>query len=63
MKIILLSLGLLTGGVILAFLMVIGLLKPRFALSFLAYALSLVGLVLGTTVAIQHRSFRWRGKG
>ena len=63
MKIILLSLGLLTGGVILAFLMVIGLLKPSFALSFLAYALSLVGLVLGTTVAIQHPRFRWRGKG
>jgi hypothetical protein len=28
----------------------------------LAYALSLVGLVLGLTVAIQHHSFRWRGR-
>ena len=62
MKIILLSLGLLTGGVALDFIMVIGLLKPSIALSFLAYALSLVGLVLGLTVAIQHHSFRWRGR-
>jgi disulfide bond formation protein DsbB len=61
MKITLLSLGLLTGGVVLAFLMVIGLLKPSFALGFLAYALSLIGLTLGLTVAIQHHSFRSRG--
>jgi hypothetical protein len=62
MKLILLSLGLLTGGMVLTFLMVIDLLKPSFALSFLAYSASLGGLVLGTSVVIQHGRFRWRGR-
>jgi hypothetical protein len=59
MKLILLSLGLLINGVALAYLMVIGLLKPGLVLSFLAYASSLSGLVLGTFAAVQHGGFRW----
>ncbi len=62
MKIILLSLGLLSLGVALAFLMVINLLKPSFALSFLAYAASLTGLALGVSATVQHGGFRWRGR-
>ena len=57
MKLFLLSLGLLTGGVVLAFLMVIHLLDPSFGLSFLAYAASLAGLALGFSVAVQYGSF------
>ena len=62
MKLFLLSLGLLTGGVVLAFLMVIHLFNPSFLLSFLAYAASLAGLALGLSVAIQHGSVGWRGR-
>ena len=54
MKLIFLSSCLLTVGVVLAFLMVIRLLTPSFALGFLAYAASLGGLVLGTSAVIQH---------
>ena len=63
MKIIILSLVLLTGGMALAFLMVIRLLEPSFVLSFLAYAVSLAGLALGSTVAVAQASLRWRGRG
>ncbi len=31
-------------------------------LSFLAYAISLAGLALGSTVAVQQVSLRWRGR-
>ncbi len=62
MKIIVLSLGLLSLGVALAFLMVINLLKPTFTLSFLAYAASLTGLALGVSATVQHGSFRRRGR-
>jgi hypothetical protein len=58
MKLLLLSLGMLVIGVALAYLMVIGLLKPGFVLSFLAYASSLSGLILGTFAAVQHGRFR-----
>jgi len=61
MKLFLLSLGLLMGGVALAFLMVIHFLNPSFLLSFLSYAASLAGLALGLSVAIQHGSLGWRG--
>jgi hypothetical protein len=58
MKLILVSLGLLTGGMALAFLMVIRLLDPSFVLSFLAYAASLAGLMLGISATVQHGVFR-----
>jgi hypothetical protein len=61
MKLLFLSLGLLIVGVALAYLMVIGLLQPGFALGFLAYASSLSGLVLGTLAAVQHGGSR-RGR-
>ncbi|HEU0022728.1 MAG TPA: hypothetical protein VFR55_13820 [Dehalococcoidia bacterium] len=59
MKFIILSLGLLTGGVALAFLMVIHVVKPSLVLCFLAYAISLGGLVLGTPGIVQQNSSRW----
>ncbi len=62
MKLIVLSLGLLSLGVALAFLMVINLLKPSFALSFLAYAASLTGLALGVSATLLDGSFRWLGR-
>ncbi len=62
MKLIVLSLVLLTGGMALPFLMVSRLLEPSFVLSFLAYAISLAGLALGSTVAVQQVSLRWRGR-
>ena len=62
MKLFLLSLGLLMGGVALAFLMVLNLLNPSFVLSFLSYASSLAGLALGFSVAIQFGSVGWRGR-
>ena len=62
MKLIVLSLGLLSLGMALAFLMVINLLKPSFTLSFLAYAASLTGLALGVSATVQHGSFRRRGR-
>ncbi len=62
MKMIALSLGLLSLGVALAFLMVINLLTPSFTLSFLAYAASLTGLALGVSATVQHSSFRGRGR-
>lgn len=58
MKLFLLSLGMLINGLALAYLMVIGLLEPGFILSFLAYASSLSGLVLGTFATVQHGGFR-----
>jgi hypothetical protein len=60
-KLILVSLGLLMVGVALVFLIVIHLLKPSFVLSFLAYAMSLTGLVLGVSSAVQHGNSQWRG--
>ena len=62
MKMIALSLGLLSLGVALAFLMVINLLTPSFTLSFLAYAASLTGLALGGAATVQHSSIRGRGR-
>ena len=62
MKMIALSLGLLSLGVALAFLMVINLLTPSFTLSFLAYAASLTGLALGISATVQHSSFRGWGR-
>ena len=61
MKLILLSLGLLFVGMAVVYLMVIQLLKPSFVLSFLAYGISLSGLVLGISEVVG--SFRWRGRG
>lgn len=63
MKLIVLSLVLLTGGMALPFLMVSRILEPSFVLSFLAYGISLAGLALGSSVAIQQVSLRWRGRG
>ena len=62
MKIIVLSLVLLTAGMTLPFLMVIRLLEPGFVLSFFAYGASLGGLALGSTVAAHHGMLRWRGR-
>ena len=62
MKLIVLSLVLLTGGMALPFLMVSRILEPSFVLSFLAYAISLAGLALGSSVAVQQISLRWRGR-
>ena len=62
MKLILASLGLLTGGMVLAFLMVIHVLNPSFGLSFLAYIASLAGLALGISATVQLGSFRLRGR-
>ena len=62
MKIIALSFSLLIGGIALPFLMVMRLLEPSFVLSFFAYATSLAGLALGSSVAIQHGISRWRGR-
>ena len=62
MKIIVLSVSLLIAGMALPFLMVMRLLEPSFALSFFAYATSLVGLALGSTVVVQQASLRWRGR-
>ena len=62
MKIIVLSLVLLMGGMALPFLMVIRLLEPSFVLSFFAYGASLGGLALGSTIAAQHGMFKWRGR-
>jgi len=55
MKLIGLGLGLLLIGFILPLLMVIRLLRPSFALSFLAHASSFIGLVLGLVGLIQTR--------
>ena len=54
MKLILVSLGLLSLGVALAFLMVIRILTPSFLFSFLAYAASLAGLALGVAATVQY---------
>ncbi len=62
MKLIVLSLVLLTGGMALPFLMLSRLLEPSFVLSFLAYSISLAGLALGSSVAVQQVSLRWRGR-
>jgi hypothetical protein len=47
MMLLLTGFGLLTGGMALAFLMVIQILNPSFVLSFLSYGASLIGLVWG----------------
>ncbi len=60
MKLLLLGLGLLIGGMTLPFLMVIQILNSSFVLSFLAYGASLAGLALGVSAIVQHGSFRWR---
>ena len=62
MKIIVLSLALLMGGMALPLLMVIGLLEPGFLLSFFAYGASLGGLALGSTAAAQHGTLKWRDR-
>lgn len=58
MKLIGLGLGLLLVGFILPFLMVVRLLGPSFALSFLAHTSSFIGLVLGLVGLIQIRRSR-----
>ena len=63
MMLLLTGFGLLTGGMAVAFLMVIQILNPSFVLSFLSYAASLIGLVLGVSAAIQQGSFRFRKRG
>ncbi len=62
MKVVLLSMGLLMAGVVLAFLMAIRLLEPSFTLSFLAYAASLIGLVLGIAAVLRLGGFRRLGR-
>ncbi len=62
MKIIILSLVLLLGGMALPFLMVIQLMEPSFVLSFFAYGASLGGLALGSTIAAHHGTHKWRGR-
>lgn len=52
-KLIALGVILLIIGFLLPFLMVIRVLEPSFFLSFLSYASSLVGLILGLLGAIQ----------
>ncbi|MCX8103935.1 MAG: hypothetical protein N3E42_05845 [Candidatus Bipolaricaulota bacterium] len=47
LRLIVIALVLLLVGALLPFLMVIRIVQPSFALSFLSYAASLVGLVLG----------------
>lgn len=54
MRIMTLGLGLLLLGFLLVYLMVLRLLDPGFMLSFLAYAASLIGLVLGLIGVINH---------
>ncbi len=63
MMLLLTGFGLLTGGMALAFLMVIQILNPSFLLSFLSYGASLIGLALGVSAAIHHGSFRFRERG
>ena len=63
MMLLLTGFGLVTGGMALAFLMVIQILNPSFVLSFLSYGASLIGLVLGVSAAIQQGSFRFRERG
>jgi di/tricarboxylate transporter len=46
-RLIVIAFVLLLVGALLPFLMVLRILQPSFALSFLSYAASLVGLVLG----------------
>ncbi len=53
LKLISLGVILLLIGFLLPFLMVIRVLQPGFALSFLSYASSLVGLILGLFGALQ----------
>lgn len=53
LKLIALGVILLLIGFLLPFLIVIGVLEPGFVLSFLSYASSLVGLILGLLGAIQ----------
>ena len=62
MKIIVLSLALLMGGMALPFLMVVRLLEPSFVLSFFAYGASLGGLALGSIVAAHHGRVKWRDR-
>ncbi len=62
MKLVVLSLVLLTTGMVLPLLMVIRLLEPGFVLSFFAYGASLGGLALGSTVAVHQGTLRWRGR-
>ncbi len=63
MMLLLTGFGLVTGGMALAFLMVIQILNPNFVLSFLSYGASLIGLVLGVSATIQQGSFRFRERG
>lgn len=63
MMLLLTGFGLVTGGMAVAFLMVIQILNPSFVLSFLSYGASVIGLVLGVSAAIQHGSFRFRERG
>ena len=62
MKLLLLGLGFLIVGLALPFLMVIQILSPSLALSFLAYAASLTGLALGVWAIVQFGSLKWRAR-
>jgi hypothetical protein len=62
MKTVLLGLALLIAGVTLSLLMVIRVVEPSFVLSFLAYAASLIGLLLGVLFAAQHAGGRGPGE-
>ena len=53
---------LLLIGAILPFCMVIGFLESSFALSFVAYASSLVGLILGLSGAVRYAFSRRQGR-
>ena len=55
MRFIAIGLPLVLTGFALSFLMVLRVLEPSFALSFLAYAASLLGLLLGLMAVMQHR--------
>ncbi len=45
---------LLFGGFLVIFLMVLKLIEPSFALSFLSYAASFLGMLLGLVGVVQH---------
>lgn len=55
MRLIAFGFALLLLGFLVIFLMVLRLIQPSFPWSFLAYAISFTGLLLGLVGAIQHR--------
>lgn len=61
LRLILIGLALLLVGVILPFLMVIRILEPTFLLSFLSYAASVSGLIVGTIGTVLYARISRRG--